>query len=503
MSGLGICLCNSLIGLEQSQLHWSLAQNRPFFPALGHRSLALIECIPLVGKLTAVTDRFVSSRIGNKNRNAASLDSRQIKSSTLPITTPGKEVTREEAPLSIRGKNQPKVLKLLTPEQAEEVLRIYTTQPLLPERPIDISLDGHSGIEFFAGAGAGAGVGVGVGGASEGTSEIVKSLESGKLRVLSPQESMKKMKVNFIKAITEHSSKMLYRGIKCYATVEEIKNSELLATTERLRFTFFESSSIGKSRKTMEDAHFFMKTPAGVLMGVFDGHGDSGLISNRVKERFQARFISQLALFNHDVHKTFEFLFIEIDRALSIPGGSTAVLTFIQNGTNLVYTATLGDSESNIYRKLNDVAKSIPLSVLRNWSSKKEASRMALYQKDETIATDWPLMDGKSLRTPPTSYHGGLNVSRAFGDYDSKSSITPCIINKPKITVAKILPGDLVVLACDGLKDFVPEIEIKISLFNQISREPNLAKRLVDCAIQKMTALSGDNVTVIVLQVSK
>lgn len=172
--------------------------------------------------------------------------------------------------------------------------------------------------------------------------------------------------------------------------------------------------------------------------------------------------------------------------------GTTAVISFIDKNSGRIYTATLGDSEANIYRKIDKKVKSIPLSCVRDWSSKKEAKRAAAVTNDPAKATQWPkAKNPKTLRFPSPNY--GLNVSRAIGDVEFSKGV----IHKAKVTVNQVQPGDRIVIACDGLKDFVPEKEI----VDMVKSNPGagLAQKLVDHALGPK--MSQDNVTVLVLNV--
>lgn len=195
-----------------------------------------------------------------------------------------------------------------------------------------------------------------------------------------------------------------------------------------------------------------------------------------------------------NVHQAFEASLNNIQKEiidLNLKSGSTAVICFINKKSNLGYTSTLGDSEANIYRKIEGQLKSIPLSCVRDWGSKKDAARAAKALGDPTIATSWPKhFDPKYLRFPSTSspIEGAvlmLNVARALGDVSfAGTKEAPGVIQMPKITVFQLETGDTLILACDGLKDYVSENEI----IDQISKSKpsiNLAQSLVDYAINQ------------------
>jgi serine/threonine protein phosphatase PrpC len=173
------------------------------------------------------------------------------------------------------------------------------------------------------------------------------------------------------------------------------------------------------------------------------------------------------------------------------------VVCYVDKKTHHIYTATLGDSEANIYRKFDDKLKSIPLSCIRDWSSKKDAHRASIALGRPQIAINWPkISNPKYLRFPYPFF--GINVSRSIGDVLlSGSPEKPGVIHKPKITRIQVKSGDLLILACDGLKDYVSDNEIVSILKNP---PPNPAKHLVNYAIDEGNSL--DNVTVLAIAIN-
>lgn len=259
----------------------------------------------------------------------------------------------------------------------------------------------------------------------------------------------------------------------------------------------------GHHRETMEDAHFYTEISQGTLSGVFDGHGGKE-IAEYASKSFEKRFEQELTTANGNVLVAFESLFSQIQHEVAkceplYNMGSTAVVTFIDKKTNIIYTATLGDSEANIYRMIDGKMKSIPLSCVRDWSSPKDAARAANVLNEPSIATEWPKAENpKELRFPK----GCVNVARAFGDIHTGYLMAgPGMIHKPKITMNKLEKGDVVVLACDGLKDYVPEkvIAEKVAA-NKDNPKVNLAQELVNYAISPKGADAHDNVTVVAIK---
>lgn len=311
-----------------------------------------------------------------------------------------------------------------------------------------------------------------------------------KPRILHVELAIAKMCKNAQKALDEHRAKSPELAGE-YGSIE-------LGEYVPLTISHEASCKAGR-RKTMEDALFFKEIKQGTLAGVFDGHGGDK-VALFACDAFQARFADALENTRDDnPRQAFETLFYEINEEILKNSefkdmGSTAVLSFIEKDTGFIYTATLGDSESTIYRK----KKAIPLSCVRDWAHPKEAKRA--YEALSTMGDyehvkKWPqATNPKHLRFPFPHY--GVNVSRALGDkWVATINDKPGVIAKPKITMCKLHPGDRVVLACDGLKDYVDEREMN-QLMNS-KQSGSLAETLVAFAINEKK--SQDNVSVIVL----
>lgn len=303
---------------------------------------------------------------------------------------------------------------------------------------------------------------------------------------------LQKMEKNAKKAIEEHRKKDTDDDYICLEEIE-VENH----IHETLSFEYFVSEGQGV-RLTMEDAYFFQKTEEGIFLGVLDGHGGKE-VAEYVSLFLQKKFEEVLRLTNKNVHRTFEVLIEEVHKQVAEKHewnaiGTTAVLSFIDKYTHQIYTATVGDSEANLYRKINSQLKSIPLSCVRDWSYPKEAKRAALFLNNPDIAVNWPNVKNPKLLRYPKSYYG-INLSRSIGDVIFEGAV----IHKPKITVQQVREGDILILACDGLKDYVLEKEIISQIEKQDSY--NLANQLVRYAIE--VKKSQDNVTVLVLSINR
>ena len=334
-----------------------------------------------------------------------------------------------------------------------------------------------------------------------------------KVQPFTLEKTIEKMKKNMRKAIEEHMREQPHAPIPSFDLLQplfppmpERKAQPLSHSTVHV---YFDQGP----RKTMEDTYCLMKTDDYLLMGIFDGHGGPH-VSEFARNFIGQNFHSLLPIFNRDLHRTFECLFDSTQTTLCerypewSSEGSTALLCYIDKWTHTIYTATLGDSEAFLYRK-NDEGQflSIPLSCVRNWTSKKDAKRSAFALNDARIfqsltSEKFP----KNARFPINPYRS-INVSRAFGDvYATRDTAKPVVIHKPKITMFPLLPNDLLVLGSDGLREKIgtdadtPEEEIVrditfYDLLPGIDEKPSLSEHLLRQA--RHSRKSADNITVL------
>jgi serine/threonine protein phosphatase PrpC len=335
-------------------------------------------------------------------------------------------------------------------------------------------------------------------------------------RHLTVEQARPKMEKNMAKAIVQHWD--LDPSVYLSPTENISLTSESLKAP--LKFSFSAHSHIGH-REKMEDFFFHLEMPEGVVAGVLDGHSGAE-VAKFAAAAFKERFHEALKRAKYNVHDTFETLIDEVQTEILKKDewkkmGSAVVISFLDKTTGLVYTATVGDCEANIYWKVNGTLKSIPLSVIMNWGREKEAIRNAYALSDlppESAIQSSQLLGfvkawlekAKHAKDPKKvrSFIGnnGLNTSRAIGDKDclpEDPKSTKAIIHKPKITITKAHPGDIVVLCSDGLKDSLEEKEI-VQFIAQSNNFDALAQELVEKACK--SPKNSDNITVIAIQLN-
>lgn len=267
-----------------------------------------------------------------------------------------------------------------------------------------------------------------------------------------------KRRKNVLKAIREHLDEKDLLGqpiIKDPALI--IKENDLPAprTTKPEEMTLnaqlFNAKNAPKNKD--EDRMVFKDIKQGKLACIFDGHAGAQA-SEYVHKHFPDCLEKKIEEYPTNPTKAFEEAFLEIHEQLRainnhrpFQDGTTAGVAWIKDGK--LYSACLADSVLKIYRKVNGRMVSIPLNPLRNWTSPKDEARALLRMEKEYQPGFLAIKYPKHRRVL------ALNVSRALGDLD-----IPSVSQKPKVSEIDLQIDDLIILASDGLWDFVKEEEI-------------------------------------------
>ena len=269
-----------------------------------------------------------------------------------------------------------------------------------------------------------------------------------------------------------------------------------------LVFFYGAFSDIGR-RPSLEDDFVYRPLPDGFFAGVFDGHGDKKKIAAYLSARFYRTFAKALQRNGSDIALAFEQTCTTLQNkvvAQGFKGGSTVLACYAHRGA--VFTCTLGDSQAKIYRQRQDEIVSLPLSCVRHWNSAKDACRMDRALGKEEIDLAWLEADARSRPRFPSS-ESGVNVSRSIGDVRyTLWNGRPAVIQKPKCSFHSLMPGDLLVLACDGLWDEMKSDNALVETVLKPSWDKKasvLADKIGRFALRECA--SQDNVTVLAVQV--
>lgn len=270
---------------------------------------------------------------------------------------------------------------------------------------------------------------------------------------ISSEKALEKMFKHTEKAIAEHQIKEknypLNRRI-----VLPVPHPDSCPLPTTLKYISTAYATPG-SKLTMKNAHFAKELPRGYLAGVFDGHSGAEaatIARDHCSNLFEEHFSTSGQNAHYALEKTFEALHQRITESCS--EGTTAVVCYIENRTNRIYTATLGDSEAHIYRLFHDRMQALPASRVRN--------------------------------------------STSLGNREHQT-----VIHKPKITVHQLLPGDVVNLATNVLKRCVSE-KITAQKVHMLKLDPEFTELYSRVIVEDAIHLqSTENITAVTIQINE
>lgn len=249
-------------------------------------------------------------------------------------------------------------------------------------------------------------------------------------------------------------------------------------------------------RTTLEDRYFIdEKEGKYVLWGICDGHNDKGRIAEIACHRIPQLFSQAIKQQRADMPRLFSQILSTVQKeieARQLPGGSTALINYLDFKTRELFVATLGDTETRLCKIRETYCKLEPLSIVCDWSTPEDEARAYSFTEEAErlgLQEEWSETYGKSR------YFKEYNVSRALGhlnaiDDQGKSPFSL----EPKVTSSILEKGTIVIAASDGLWDYIktPVIEMVASF-----DKPNLAEAIGKFALMN----SKDNVTVLTLKV--
>jgi len=255
------------------------------------------------------------------------------------------------------------------------------------------------------------------------------------------------------------------------------------------------SCAIKNTRRRMEDRHVIIEdfhTVFGIqdrnptsYYAVFDGHAGTDAAIYSVSHLHQ--FLAESSYYPTDPEQALkdafsrtDKLFLEKSNRENLKSGTTAVCALLRPKEQMLYVAWLGDSQALLVRNGRAV------QVVNPHKPDRQDERERIED-----------MGGCVLFWGTWRVNGQLAVSRAIGDLGYK----PYVTSEPDVTAVS-LDGteDFLVLACDGLWDFVTEEEAVMAVYEQISEAPGdieaVSQRLVQLSKQQG---STDNISVIVV----
>lgn len=310
-----------------------------------------------------------------------------------------------------------------------------------------------------------------------------------KPRVLTEDQRLAKGKKNLIKATLEAAKR---NGNPDYLLTEaEIR--ALAATTVRRVATSPVTSFVPKTRidsfrkvtqtKPNQDRFVNMDNPNGAhLLGVMDGHAENG-------EKVAGKIYRELNdLVTLEAEPSFEHLIHQIDAKIRkefASGGAVLALAYISPSRDMT-VASLGNCEVYIYRKINGVLKAIPCTCIRDYTSQKDADRLAIAcdEPEKQYLALAPDANPDRIRYHPNPKYRkegqGLTTARAIGNREFRGTLEkPAVISKPKTVFVNLQPNDFGIIATDGLWKYMDQAEI-INLLQSGESHTEIVDKLME-----------------------
>lgn len=275
-------------------------------------------------------------------------------------------------------------------------------------------------------------------------------------------------------------------------------------------------------RPANEDHHVIFSTSLGEVFAVFDGHGDLDQkrlatgqdqlgkeLAKQASHLLEARLPTLIQSCNYNIQQAFKRWCGECQKALpTVRAGTTAVFCLFEKANHSLHTATVGDSKAFLFRKKNETISTTALSPEVNWSI-PEAEMRVQQILDPAEFEKWKSETQPKKRYFPPSR--GINLSSSLGDkcmhIDGKTAIS----HEPDYKQIQTEHDDIVVIACDGVWDYVDSNELIQNVIqpNWDHLHVNLAKAVSNFAFEAQriktqnfqASSKGDNITVIAIRV--
>jgi serine/threonine protein phosphatase PrpC len=313
---------------------------------------------------------------------------------------------------------------------------------------------------------------------------------------------------------TVNEKRMLRKRVKAAVDhafdPEKLPVGPLKRPKQRISLVPVASSNQGK-RPANEDEHVIVHTKYGDIFAICDGHGvvcpiklqkkkpqlgqEFARIVARSIEFDLPRMIEQNSL---DTKRAFEIWAERVHRMLPKEmAGTTAAIGFVEKINHLFHVANIGDSKIIVFRMIKNLIYPIPMTPEINWSTPECVNKVRQILSPGEFE-EWHTRQTKDRRFPPQK---GVNLSNSLGDHLMTLRNQTAITHHPECSLLQLQDGDLIVLGCDGLFDFVELDDLIQNILKKYwnNQNVNLAQLIANHALQNKN--STDNVTVITVRV--
>ncbi|XP_023311982.1 mucin-2 isoform X3 [Anoplophora glabripennis] len=253
--------------------------------------------------------------------------------------------------------------------------------------------------------------------------------------------------------------------------------------------------AVKNSRRRMEDRHVVIhdlntmfniqEASPSSYYAVFDGHAghDAAAYSSAHLHQFLAEnkhFVNNPEQALLDAFCKTDALFTDKCKVENLSSGTTAVVALLRPKEKSLYIAWVGDSQALL------VNQGRVLQVVNPHKPSRQDERERIEKQGGCV-----------LLWGTWRVNGQLAVSRAIGDAEYK----PFVIAIPDVREIPLDGGeDFLILACDGLWDFVSEDLAARTVYNLVTEDPGDVDRISQYLVQlSRDQGSLDNISVIVV----
>ncbi|MFC1637474.1 protein phosphatase 2C domain-containing protein [Candidatus Margulisiibacteriota bacterium] len=266
--------------------------------------------------------------------------------------------------------------------------------------------------------------------------------------------------------------------------------------------------SVVGARKNNEDGVIARRRDGKIFLAIFDGMGgmDKGEVASAIASE------KALECFTKEDPRSFDISVALVNgheaiKEQKIAGGTTAVAVLIEGSE--AETGNIGDSRAFVIRFRNGLAELRLLSPEDSANHDYYMENMRQKAGNSSLRLSFPLSPEETA-----AYHDGVadfglpNIKLALGKEPTKEEIEKGFVSPFPMSTRRIAleKNDLLLLASDGLTDFLSFAELKSIVEANQNKSPEvISQALHDAAFKNMQAkmaandqVPGDNITIMI-----
>lgn len=270
----------------------------------------------------------------------------------------------------------------------------------------------------------------------------------------------------------------------------------------------FGSSEAKGMRENMEDRIFIesdIQTKR-YMFAIYDGHGGYE-VAELAKKVFSTEIWNYFQKYGSFSHAIMAAMYLDFDDKLSKTSlnnvGSTATTLFIDAKKGKLYIANLADTECIVITNFDSI---FGYKTKNGYTTKNGYGTITTLHNYSNLSERERVVDNGGFWINER-VNGNLNISRAFGDFDYKStnlSEQQLISASPSFNVFNIKQSCIIVLASDGLWNFIDKSSVCKYITDEISQNPNINLNILSNNLVKLALInkSSDNISIVLIKTS-